>query len=171
MGTMRRLNLGCGFDVKEGWTNADINPSQKDVEPMDFSIGFPADYYQHFDFILINHVLCTMKSEQAQRVLENAWQMLKPKGQLQVIDMDLLKLFSAYESSNYDLLPIAEGDGNSKLCYAISGYGTRLSHYTPMHLVNCIILATKNHHYEMYILDNSEYDTRPNESCIVEVTK
>lgn len=52
---MNKLNLGCGTDYKEGWTNIDI------IEPADIIldlniIPYPLQSNQ-FDLVLISHVL------------------------------------------------------------------------------------------------------------------
>lgn len=167
---MKRLNLGCGFDVKKGWVNADNRPDvpSLDVYWHDFTGKVTSDWEEAFDFILINHVLCTMKPEEALEVLKNARKMLKPKGRVQVIDMDLTKAFLAYAHSYEDELPIAEGSIDHKLCMHISGYGTRLSHYTAPHLSERLLEAG----YSLVRqLKESKYDTRPDESVIIEAIK
>lgn len=167
---MKRMNLGCGYDIKDGWVNTDAvyRPEYHDiVDIWNATAGLYWDYAD-FDFILINHVLCTMKPDDVMKVLKNCHEMLKPGGAIHIIDMDLLKVFHAYENGDSDSIPIETGDIDSKLCYAISGYGTRLSLYTDRHLQNLLIDAGFR---SAVGLDISEHDTRPLESLIVEGTK
>src|SRR5690606_28067599 len=156
-------------DDKEGW----LNTNYFSQPPVDGAIYFDAlestpDMLNQFDFILVNHMLCTMKEELAIIVLSNAYSWLKEGGVIHVIDMDLLKMFEHYQKGDADLIPIEQGDIDSKLCNAISGYGTRLSLYTRKHLENLLL----NVGFRSVVqLDTSKYDTRPNESLIVEATK
>lgn len=170
-----KMNLGCGFDIKQGWTNIDQDQRVmsryeygKDIEGWNVVFPPPDFYWNRYDFVLINHVLCTMKPSDVNKVLENARMCLKDGGRLQVIDMDLLKAFDDYESGNSSLFPIADGDIDYKLCMHVSGYGTRLSLYTVKHLHDLLIGAGFK---SAKMLLESEYDTRPDESLILEATK
>lgn len=158
-----KLNVGSAQDIKDGWTNIDIKPIDGAIQH---------DARQPFttppaDFILINHVLCTMDYDDVLDVLKNVHEALEDGGKVQIIDMDLLKSFELYQNDP-NKLPIARGSKDYKLCMHISGYSTRLSLYTPRLMQELLYLAGFS---ASYVLDNSEYDTRPDESLIVEAIK
>lgn len=166
---MRRLNLGCGPDIKQYWTNVD-KIHRDDIEYWDAIDNLvPKKWLGYFDFILINHVLCTMKPADVSVVLKKANLMLKLGGKLQVIDVDLLKAIGSYLRRDKDSIPINEGNLDYKLCMHLSGYGTRLSLFTPDHLV--WTLLHEGEFSGAKVLDSSEHDLRPKESLIVEATK
>lgn len=172
-----KANIGCGFDIKEGWANfdtkmsADMIASTATCEIWDVTTS--PDIREHrlteqFEFILVNHVLCTMNEYSVHQALINLHRCLKPKGVLQIIDMDLLKVFKSYQDRRYEDIPIKHGSPDAKLCNAISGYGTRKSLYTTERLKEILIEAGFR---EVRVLENSQYDTRPKESLIVEAIK
>ncbi len=109
----------------------------------------------------MNHVL-------VYRALINLHRCLKPGGVLQIIDMDLLKVIKSYQEGRYEDIPIEEGSPDAKLCNAISGYSTRNSLYTPERLKEVL---TEAGFREIRVLENSEYDTRPKESLVLEAIK
>ena len=164
------MNLGCANDIKEGWINTDsvYRPEFHDIVEIWDARHSRHWNYDDFDFVLVNHVLCTMREEDVHAVLKNCYDMLRTGGTLQVIDMDLNKVFEAYQRGDSDAIPIKEGDIDSKLCFAISGYGTRPSLFTQKRmqdlLMNTGFAKTRS-------LLESEYDTRPDESFVIEATK
>jgi predicted SAM-dependent methyltransferase len=165
------MNLGCGPDVKPGWYNVDAVYSDlvqtKGVQVWDARGGRHWDY-EDFDFVLINHVLCTMLPEDVDKVLKNCYEMLKPGGVLQVIDMNMLLAYEDYYKYNAAHIPIQGDDPDFKLAMHVSGYGTRLSLFTPARMVSLL----KQAGFTKYrILEDSEYDTRKEESLIVEGIK
>jgi predicted SAM-dependent methyltransferase len=170
---MKKMNFGCGPDIKEGWTNVDVvlrpnvfiwngmdevTRDGRRIEPQLWD----------YDFILVNHVLCTMKPEEVGMILHRLYDTLKPGGDLVVIDMDLEKVFAAYKEGRYNDLPIEHGTPDARLCNAISGYGTRNSLYTPIRMYE--VLAEAGFRLIEQV-KRSEYDTRPKESLIFEATK
>ena len=163
----RMMNFGCGFDIREGWVNVDTNKElltlNSDIWQWD-AMREPPTNLRDFDFILVNHVLCTMKPDQVNTVLKNLRLALKDGGKIEVIDMDLLKVFESYQDGRYEDIPIAEGEPDEKLCFAISGYGTRLSLFTVNSLKD--ILGDAGF-FGAIDVDKSEFDTRPKESLIV----
>ena len=65
---MKKLNLGCGRDIMEGWTNLDINPNVGadvifDLEQIETIAKWPDGTKllpfkdNHFDKILCSHTL------------------------------------------------------------------------------------------------------------------
>lgn len=170
-----KLNAGCGPDIinEEGWLNTDkdLRSVKENFRVWDITTApntLEHDLTERFDFILLNHVLCTMNDWLVHISLINLHRCLKPGGKLQVIDMDLLKVFKAYEEGRINDIPIETGSIDARLCLAISGYGTRDTLFTHKRLIEMLEAAGFR---KTEILTDSEYDTRPKESLIVEGTK
>ena len=133
-----KLNAGSAHSLilEEGWLNVDKEFKEVSEQFRIWDITEAPNTLEHdlterFDFILANHVLCTMNDYSVHQALINLHRTLKPGGVIQVIDMDLLKVFKSYQDGRSDDIPIEEGSIDSKLCFAISGYGTRDSVFTP----------------------------------------
>lgn len=179
---MRMANFGCGPDIKEStedveWFNFDRVLTSENIGndhlhlwnmTQDPHGQMEHTWVESFDGGLINHVLCTGNDYSAHQMLINIHRMLRPGGKLIVIDMDLLKVFKSYQDGRPEDIPIEDGSPDAKLCFAISGYGTRLSLYTPERMKEVL---TEAGFRIVKQLDSSEYDARPKESLIFEATK
>lgn len=174
-------NFGSGPDLKkeEGrdWHNFDnviqsagIGTNRFHVWDMTKSpVGqLEHDYTEYFEGGVLNHVICTMNDYSAHQVLINIHRMMKPGAVLTVIDMDLLKVFQSYLDGRIEDIPIEEGDIDDRLCFAISGYGTRDSLYTPKRMEKVL---TEAGFRIIMRKEESEFDTRPKESLIFEAIK
>lgn len=163
-----KMNLGCGFDIKDGWFNTNHAAHQKvegawilDARDEDPSM------VNKFDFILINHVLCTMPYNDVRKVLANVYTWLKPEGKVEIVDMDLGKAAQAFIDKNDEALFVKEGNTDWKFCMHVSGYSTRPSLFTASVMKDLLIEAGFN----KFVIKDSEYDTRPLESFAIEATK
>lgn len=165
---MKRMNLGCGPDIKEGWYNFDLEQTAPEVIAWDCRIPMPEEANGTYDFILVNHVFCTMDHSDVDKALKNLYQILKPGGKIQVIDLDLIMAFAFYEQGSEDMIPASGNSIDHKFVNHISGFGTRRSLYTQPFLME---LLAKHNFKDIEILGFSEYDLRPNESLIGEATK
>lgn len=171
-------NYGSGPDLKESteeekWYNFDsifVNGSigNDSFHYWDMTQTPEDKYIERFDGGVINHVLCTMNDYLVHKALINIHRTLKPGAKLVVIDMDLLKVFKSYEEGRSEDIPIDEGSIDDKLCFAISGYSTRDSLYTPARMAKVLEEAGFR---KVVQLESSEYDTRPKESLVFEATK
>lgn len=177
----RWANYGCGPDIKSStdkrWTNFDSKFtwsgyrefSRDDVFRIWDLTKEPEELHvEHYHGGVLNHVLCTMNDYQAHQALINIHRTLKPGATLTVIDMDLLKVFKSYEEGRINDIPIDEGSIDDRLCFAISGYGTRHSLYTPQRMEKVL---TEAGFRIIMRKEESEFDTRPKESLIFEATK
>ncbi len=178
----RWANYGCGPDwmrdtAEKRWINFDSRMDWAGYRTLNSTDQFklwdmtkaPEDQWvEWFHGGVLNHVLCTMNDYNAHQVLINIHRTLKPGAKLTVIEMDLLKVFKSYEEGRVNDIPISEGTIDDRFCFAISGYGTRNSVYTPARMEKVLTEAG----FRVIIRkEESEYDTRPKESLIFEATK
>lgn len=164
------MNLGCGPDILEGFVNVD-NHVAKGIEYWDMIENVvPGNWENHFDFILVNHVLCTMDYNSVRIALKKIEKMLKDDGRVQIIDVDLRKAIEDWDKNEARNIPIDDGDDvpDWKLCMHLSGYSTRKSLYTPPVMMKFLSQAG---FHSMFNLPYSKYDTRPTESLVIEATK
>lgn len=171
---MRAFNLGCGPEVfdngyagYEQWRNVDSVYKHPQVENVDMRYQKPLAG-EGYDFVLVNHVLCTMRPEEVAMFLNNAYDILRPGGSILVIDVDIMKAFADYMMNDGNGLPVQEQDKDYNLCMHLSGFGTRLSLYTTQRMKDVLSIAGFK---QMHEVDNSPYNTRPTESLVIGATK
>lgn len=82
---MSKLNLACGLDIKEGWTNTDVHPA-RGVDVVQDLYKFPWQFLdEQFDHILASHFVEHLpRGETFARVMEEAHRVLRPGGTLEV---------------------------------------------------------------------------------------
>ena len=80
---MKKLNLGCGPNLLEGWVNADLYPANQDVFRMDATRPFPfAD--GSFDRIFTEHMIEHVKPAEGAFMLAECYRILAPGGRIRV---------------------------------------------------------------------------------------
>lgn len=103
---MRKLNLGCGLDVREGWTNVDNDPLGSWPKMADGRVVHRLDARKldlladcSFDMVLVNHVLHLFDYDAADDVLDECVRVLDTEGLLVIVEADILDLL---RSDEYD---------------------------------------------------------------------
>ena len=80
---MKKLNFGCGRDIKEGWDNCDIQKN-KDIIYCCADV-FPYPFKDNvYDCILLNYCLCYF--ERMDKVLFELWRIAKPNAIIEIND-------------------------------------------------------------------------------------
>jgi predicted SAM-dependent methyltransferase len=90
---VRKLHLGCGHCVLDGWLNADIAPAHPGVVYLDATAPFPIDDAT-FDYIYSEHVIQHFPFRSALVMLRECHRILKPGGVLRLSTPNLLRLVS-----------------------------------------------------------------------------
>lgn len=165
-----KLNLGCGFEIREGW----LNTNHFSHEPVQGAVYLDAttdhnDAIGVFDFILINHVLCTLKPDDVDKILANVYKWLKPGGIVHIIDMDITLAIDSYKNGFSDF-PIDNGSIDYNFLMHVSGFGTRLSLFTPQYMKELLYKHNFKDIHSILAIDDM-YDTRKGESLRLEATK
>ncbi len=79
---LKKLNVGCGLDYREGWVNADRNDSIRCDSAFDFEKDFPFKD-EEFDFIYCRHVLEHIFNTVG--FMNECYRILKPEGKMEII--------------------------------------------------------------------------------------
>lgn len=80
---MKKLNFGCGDNIKKEWDNCDIQKS-KEIISFDFN-KFPYPLKDNvYDYILIESVLFSLND--IIKVLNELWRICKPEGTIEITE-------------------------------------------------------------------------------------
>jgi len=125
-----KLNVGCGFDLRDGWVNLDPwgPPGSVRGDARDLR-----DYHDRCELVLLNHVLHLFEWDEADRVLEECSRCLTRDGELVVVEADIIGAIDTFITSGEtpwlfeviadEVEPTPEG----KLLRWASWHGTRRS--------------------------------------------
>lgn len=94
------LNIGCGANKLSGWLNADFTPNSPDIIFLDATQKFPLES-NSFDYVFAEHMIEHISYDQAIKMLEECYRILKPGGRIRIATPDLCKmiaLFSQHKS-------------------------------------------------------------------------
>lgn len=165
-----KMNLGCGFDVKDGW----FNTNHFTHKPVDGAWYLDAreehkDMIEQFDFILVNHVFMALNANDLKLVLTNIKKWLKKGGKIHIIDMDITMAIAMYQNG-HDEFPVKDGSIDYNFLMHVSGFGTRLSLFTPKYMAELLVSYGFTNIHPIPASDD-EYDTRKLESLRFEATK
>jgi predicted SAM-dependent methyltransferase len=88
---MRKLQLGCGRNILEGWLNTDLCPCHEEVVFLDASQPFPIGD-ETFDFVFSEHLIEHLTVSQGRSMLRECCRILRPGGAIRVATPDLRKI-------------------------------------------------------------------------------
>lgn len=92
---VRKLHLGCGPNVLNGWLNTDFPPKEAHILGLDVTRSFPFDD-QTFDYIFNEHMIEHITYQQGMFMLRNCYRVLKPNGKIRLSTPDLSKLLALF---------------------------------------------------------------------------
>jgi predicted SAM-dependent methyltransferase len=92
---VKKLHLGCGRNVLEGWLNSDFYPTQAHVMHLDATEAFPLPP-DSFDYIFSEHMIEHLKYGDGFAMLKESYRILKPGGRVRISTPDLKFLIDLY---------------------------------------------------------------------------
>ncbi len=98
----KKLHIGCGENVIEGWLNADLVATSSKVVQLDATRTYPfAD--ATFDYIFSEHMIEHITYEDGQSLLKECFRVLKKGGKIRLSTPDLAFLIDLYHEDKSDL--------------------------------------------------------------------
>src|SRR5438034_2943303 len=93
----KKLQLGCGKVLLDGWLNTDIRQDISGVCYLDATTRFPiAD--RMFDYVFSEHIIEHLPYKGGETMMRESYRVLKPGGKVRVATPDLKKLLDLYTS-------------------------------------------------------------------------
>jgi predicted SAM-dependent methyltransferase len=94
---IRKLHLGCGFNLIDGWLNSDYQPYPTDTLRLDATQTFPIEDNQ-FDYIFSEHMIEHLEYAGGSSMLKECFRVLRKDGTIRVSTPDLPFLIDLYRS-------------------------------------------------------------------------
>lgn len=92
---VRKLQLGSGLKLMEGWLNTDCSLVFKSPCFLDVTRPFPIENAQ-FDYVFTEHLIEHLTFKEGQNLLRESFRVLKPGGKIRVACPDLMKVIGLY---------------------------------------------------------------------------
>jgi len=97
--SLKRLHIGCGANLLEGWLNTDFNDKDEKIAFLDAGEEFPLPS-ESFDYIYSEHLFEHLDVDQQINMLKESLRILKPNGIMRIAMPSLEFLFDLYSSPN-----------------------------------------------------------------------
>lgn len=98
----RKLHLGCGSNLLDGWINTDSHPRTRDVIYLDATRSFPLEA-QVLDYVFHEHMIEHIPYRDGLFMLSECYRVLKSGGKIRVATPDLRFLMELYEPTKTPL--------------------------------------------------------------------
>lgn len=171
-GMSERLNLGAGLTWPSGWDNVDKYPASNNIIEADVLEGLPFPD-NHFDFVLMNHVLQTFTYNEHESVFKEVRRVMKKGATLRILVPDLERAVGMYEIQNDAHFPISdklESTIDGKFARYLFWHGETRCAFTDLSLRDLLIRnGFKRIHNAEF--GECELDSREEESLIMEAIK
>jgi predicted SAM-dependent methyltransferase len=181
LGPVKRLNLGCGNVIFDGWENADIN-----AEPWHDGLGegstvvFPMDimhfpglmFLGAYEYIFCNHMLSCFSHHELPAVLTNIRHMLQSGGKVHILVPNAARAFHAWVEDDGSWFPQGDDmpDIDDRLCTFLPWFGESKSIFTLPYLLNMGLRAGFREVREVE-WGSDPHDDRKGECLVVEFTR
>lgn len=94
---IRKLHIGCGFNLIDGWLNSDYQPIPTDILRLDATQTFPIDDNQ-IDYIFSEHMIEHISYGEGLSMLTECFRVLRQNGTIRVSTPNLPFLIDLYRS-------------------------------------------------------------------------
>jgi predicted SAM-dependent methyltransferase len=97
----RKLHIGCGENVLDGWLNCDLTPKAESVVRLDATKPFPFEDGQ-FDYAFSEHFIEHIDYPQGLSMLREIRRVLKPGGRARITTPNMAFLIDLYRKDKSD---------------------------------------------------------------------
>lgn len=92
---IKKLQIGCGYNLFEGWLNTDLTYKKGKIGFLDASKTFPFEN-NSFDYIYSEHIFEHLNFKQELNMLTECFRILKPNGVIRLATPNMQFLFDLY---------------------------------------------------------------------------
>jgi predicted SAM-dependent methyltransferase len=99
---IRKLHIGCGDRLMDGWLNTDYRPASKSIMCLDARKPFALES-NTFDYIFSEHMIEHISYSYGQKMLTECFRILKPSGKIRLSTPDLAFFVKLYRADKSEL--------------------------------------------------------------------
>jgi predicted SAM-dependent methyltransferase len=99
---IRKLHIGCGDNIINGWLNADIFPLSSIILHLDATEPFPLGD-EEFDYVFSEHMIEHISYSQSLVMLSECYRILRKHGKIRISTPDLAFLINMYKEDKSEL--------------------------------------------------------------------
>ena len=99
---IRKLHIGCGDHLLDGWLNVDLFPESPIVLHLDATEPFPFGN-EEFDFVFSEHMIEHVSYAQGAHMLSECYRIMRNNGKIRISTPDLAFLIALYKEGKSDL--------------------------------------------------------------------
>lgn len=126
----RKLHLGAGPNVFDGWLNTTLQPLKTGSVHLDVTKSFPMPN-NSIDYIFSEHMIEHITYVQAKFMLEECFRVLKPNGRIRIATPDLVRSLAVYDDK-----PSEAAEAYSR--WTIDNFIPEAEKYNPAFVINKI---------------------------------
>lgn len=97
--SQKKLHIGCGANLLEGWLNTDFNDKEEEIAFLDAGEEFPLST-ESFGYVFSEHLFEHLDVDQQINMLKESLRILEPDGIMRIAMPSLEFLFELYSSPN-----------------------------------------------------------------------
>lgn len=92
----RKLHIGCGSNILDGWLNTDLFPRAKEIVYLDATKRFPLND-DSFSYVFSEHIIEHIEYTHGLNMLRECFRILKPGGMIRISTPSLSFLVELYQ--------------------------------------------------------------------------
>ncbi len=124
----RKLQIGAGSNLLEGWLNTTLYPFDKGTVFMDATIRFPIPD-NSFEYVFSEHVIEHVAHEKGAVILSESFRILKSGGRIRIATPDLAQIIKLYTQP--------EGEAQQTyIKWIMDTFRPHVGAYNPAHVIN-----------------------------------
>src|SRR5713101_2679371 len=98
---IRKLHIGCGSNIINGWLNSDLFPVSSSILHLDATEPFPFGDNE-FNYVFSEHMIEHISYSQGLRMLSECYRILREHGKIRISTPDLVFLIDVYKEEKSD---------------------------------------------------------------------
>lgn len=124
----RKLQIGAGSNLLEGWLNTTLYPFKQNSYFMDATIRFPIPD-NTFSYVFSEHVIEHVLFEKGAIMLSESFRILKSGGRIRIATPDLAQIIKLYSQPQGD-------DQQQYIKWIMDTFRPHIGEYNPAHVIN-----------------------------------